>query len=90
MQCARTLAHLTTDHFKTVRINDKKSNVDELGEKCRQPNVIQQTKQQHETPAISGLIPIGKLFQTKEGHMEGLEVELLHRECPFKTFGVGK
>jgi len=81
-QYAKTLAHLTTGHFKSVRIKDKKDLVDDLGGKCRQPNVIQQTRQQHQTPTVSGLIPIGKLFQTKEGHMEGLEAELLHRGAP--------
>jgi len=78
-QFARVLATLSKDHFEQVRIANKRTRVDGNAKKFKKQSVVQQTKQQHQTSAVSGLIPIGKLFQTKEGHLKGLKAELLFR-----------
>jgi len=69
-------------HFQQQRINKKLANFDDKGDKCKKQNAAQQIREQQQTPAATGLIPIGKMFQTKEGHMEALEVELCHRGVP--------
>jgi len=79
LQYNRTLAALSREHYRAVRIGDKKVTVDDQGVKYKKPNVVQQIKQQHQTPTVSGLVPYGKLFLKKHDHMRGLEVELLHR-----------
>jgi len=69
-------------HFEQSRIQKKKANFNERGSMYKKQNVAQQVKPQQQTPAATGLIPIGKLFATKEGHREGLEIELVHRGVP--------
>jgi len=66
-------------HFQQLRLDKKKTTFDAKSVTYKRQNVAQQPKPQLQTPAITGLIPLGKIFQTKEGHMEGLEIELLHR-----------
>ena len=78
----RAQAGLSEEHYKQIRTQDKLNRIDTKASKFKKQNVIQQTKQQHQTPTVSGLIPLGKLFTTKEGHMEGLEIELVHRGVP--------
>ena len=69
-------------HFQQQRINNKIATFDNQRETCKRQNVAQQVKPQQQTPAVTGLIPLGKIFQTKEGHMQGLQVELCHRGVP--------
>ena len=69
-------------HFQQSRIQKKKANFNERGSMYKKQNVAQQVKPQQQTPAATGLIPIGKIFQTKDGHMEALVVELCHRGVP--------
>jgi len=68
---------LQRGHFKNDRIEAKRNNVDELAPKYKRPNVAQQQKAQQLTPAVTGLIPYGKLV--KKRNMEDLQDELLHR-----------
>jgi len=78
----RIVGLLSNVHFKQERIQEKLDVVDNEGSKFKKLNVIQKTKQQHLTPAVTGLIPYGKIFQKRDGHMEGLEAELVHRGMP--------
>ena len=69
-----------TGHFEMERIDAKIARVDDQGVKFKKQNVAQQTKQQQLQPAITGLIPCGKL--TKVRNMLDLEEELLFRDLP--------
>ena len=80
---------MKADHFKHTRIEEKIAVVDSQGPKCKKPNATQQVKQQHHAPAVSGLIPFGKIFTTKTGHMKGLQVELMHRGFEVKEIPPG-
>ena len=53
-----TLLHAITKqgHFKNKRIDVKKLKVDDQGSKCKKQNMSQQTKQQHMTSAVTGLM----------------------------------
>jgi len=75
----RVATVLSKEHYKEVRIQDKKNRVDASAHKFKKQNSAQQVKPQHQKPAVSGLIPLGKLYQNRDGHMEGLEAELVHR-----------
>ena len=66
-------------HFQQLRLDKKNTSFDAKSVTYKRQNVSQQPKPQLQTPAMTGLIPFGKIFQTKAGHMAGLEVELLHR-----------
>jgi len=79
-----TVSHALTKqgHFQQERCELKRTQVDEEGIKFKRQNVAQQTKQQHLMPMVTGLIPHGKLFTTKEGHMDDLKTELLFRCVP--------
>ena len=66
---------LKGNHFRTQRIGDKKAHVDGSGTKYKPPNVAQQRDQQQELlPAVTGLIPYGKLVQKR--NMEDLKKNL--------------
>ena len=68
-------------HFKIERIEAKKANVDDKGDKFKRQNVSQRIpKQRHKTAAVSGLIPCGKLVKAR--NMEDLKIELLFRDVP--------
>ena len=51
-------------HFEQDRIDAKKTRVESQGVVFKCQNVAQQTKQQHLIPAITGMIPYGKLVQS--------------------------
>jgi len=70
---------LREDHFSEERTTTKLAFMDSKATKFKKQNAVQQVQQQHLTPATTGRTPYGKLVTTKEGHMEGLEAELLHR-----------
>jgi len=67
-------------HYKENRVDAKKTRVDEDGDKFKKQNATQlKHVPQHQTPAVTGLIPYGKLVQKAAGHMDGLRIELCHR-----------
>jgi len=75
-----TVVHLLSQegHFKTERIDAKKSKVDTQGSKFKRPNVTQQKEaRQKPMPALTGLIAFSKLVQAR--NMLDLEEELLFR-----------
>jgi len=78
------LSCLQAGHFRHARIDDKKARVDNKGSSFKKPNVIQKQKPQQQTPTVSGLIPCGKRFQNKDGHVDGLQAELLERGVPLE------
>jgi len=67
-------------HFEMDRIDAKKTRVEADGSKFKKQNVAQQTKQQQLQPAITGLIPYGKLVKAR--NMEDLRIEFLFRGVP--------
>jgi len=69
-------------HFAQERTEAKRNQLEEVGVKHKKQNKSQQTKQQHLMPAITGLIPFGKLFAAKDGHVNDLKTELLFRDVP--------
>jgi len=73
--CAYSLS--SQGHFEQDRIDAKKTKVDTMGSKFKKPNQAQKTKQQHLMPAVTGLVPCGKLVKSR--HMEDLKTELLYR-----------
>jgi len=64
-------------HFKQERTAQKTVQFDSTASKHKKPNVNQQAKAQQQTPAVTGLIPYGKLVKSR--NMEDLKTELLHR-----------
>jgi len=68
---------LTQGHFKSERIDAKEARVDDTGGKFKKPNVAQQMKPQTKMPETSGLVPCGKLVQSR--NMNDLRIELLFR-----------
>ena len=83
-----TVSHAlsSTGHFKTERIDGKKANVDDKGDKYKKQNVAQQTRNQYKTAAVTGLIPYGKLVKAR--NMLDLEEELLFRGVPMDAIPV--
>ena len=72
---------LSQGHFKQERIDFKKDNVDDKGSKCKKPNAVQQAGAvQQLMPAVTGLIPFGKLV--KKRNLNDLKIELLYRNVP--------
>jgi len=69
-------------HFQQARLDKKKTTFDAKSVTYKRQNVAQQPKPQQQTPALTGLIPLGKIFQTKDGHMDALVEELCHRGVP--------
>jgi len=65
-------------HFEMDRIDTKKTRVDNQGGKFKIQNVAQQMKPQQLQPAITGLIPYGKLVKSR--NHEDLKIELLFRK----------
>ena len=63
-------------HFQQNRVEEKKDVVDERGVKFKKQNVAQQIREQQSTPAVTGMIPYGKVFNR---NMNDLKTELLHR-----------
>ena len=74
-----TFRALKQKHFRVERVNKKRQRIEATANKNKKRNATQQPKQQEQTAAVTGKIPFGKLFTTKDGHMEGLQVELCHR-----------
>lgn len=69
-------------HFEQDRIDSKKTRVESQGSVFKRQNVAQQTKQQHLMPAVTGMVPCGKLVQSR--NMVDLEEELLFRGAPIE------
>ena len=66
-------------HFKDSRVDKKRDAVDTRGATFKKPNAAKQVKPQTKTPAVTGLIPHGKLTLKKTGHVDDLQTELAHR-----------
>jgi len=67
-------------HYKEDRVEAKKAKVDDDGSTFKKQNATQKTHvPQHETPAVTGLIPYSKLTLKGDGHMDGLQAELCFR-----------
>jgi len=79
---AQVFYSMKQGHFRDERIDTKKSKVNELGSKHKKPNVNQGLKKQTLTPAVTGLIPYGKLKKAR--NMLDLEEELLFRHVPIE------
>jgi len=78
-------------HYSENQMDAKKTRVDDNGETFKKQNAIQlRHVPQHQTLAVTGLIPHGKLNTKGDGHIDGLQVELCHRgiaaaDVPDKT-----
>jgi len=73
------LHSMSQGHCKEERVDAKKTRIEEEGCKFKKQNAIQAKHMpQHQTPAVSGLIPFGKINTKGAGHMEGSQTELCH------------
>jgi len=75
---AHSLARM--GHFEMDRVDAKTTRVADQGLSFKKQNVAQQTKPQQLMPAITGLMPFGKLVKAR--NHDDLKVELLFREMP--------
>jgi len=67
-------------HFKASRTTKKIAAFDRTSTRFKRPDVNQAPKPQHQTPAVTGLIPYGKL--TKKRNLDDHKVELMFRGMP--------
>jgi len=77
---AQVVYSMKKGHFRNERIDTKKASVDARGSIFKKQNKHQQPKQQTLTAAVTGLIPYGRLVQSR--HMDDLRIELLSRHVP--------
>jgi len=63
-------------------MDEKRARADDQGNTCKKPNVAQRKQVQHLTPAVTGLIPYGKLVKAR--NFLDLEEELLFRGVPLE------
>jgi len=64
-------------HFSEVRAAKTRATVDQKGPVYKKQNVAQQLRPQHQTPAVTGKIPYGKLVRKR--NMNDLAMELAFR-----------